>query len=217
MGRRRNPLNIQHGQRRIGQRLAEHTPGIGLKQAVELIVRRIGIKKGDFNSHLLHRFVKQIKGAAVNRAGTEQVPSRWADIEHRDHTSRLPGGGQHGAYAPFQIGNFLLNRFQRGIAQPGIKMPAFLQIKESAHCFSRVVLKGGALINREDARLSILRLPARLDAFGIDVAHGLGTPFCAGLPGVSSNRTVRRHNDRIRYSITQNCFGINEKPRNSKE
>ena len=48
-------LNVQHGQRGIGNRFAEHGARVRAEGTVKLVVRRVGGDEGGRNSHLLQR------------------------------------------------------------------------------------------------------------------------------------------------------------------
>ena len=48
-------LNVQHGQRGIGNRFAEHGARVRAEGAVKFVVRRVGGDEGGRNSHLLQR------------------------------------------------------------------------------------------------------------------------------------------------------------------
>ena len=86
----------------------------------------------------------------------------------------LAGRGQHGADAAFQRGDLFLHGRDGGVAQAGIKVAGGVKVKEIGHHLGVLVFKGSALVDGQDPGLAVFRLPARLDAIRVDMAHADG-------------------------------------------
>ena len=92
-----------------------------------------------------------------------------ADVQHGHQIGSLAGGGEQGAHAPFQGGNFFLYNIVGGVGQAGVEEAVLLQVEEGAHLLGALVDVCGALHNGGHTGLPVFRLIARMDAKGIQL------------------------------------------------
>ena len=161
-------LNVQHGQGRVCDGLAEHHLGVGLECGVQFFLGAQRINKGGFNAHFLHGDGDQVEGAAVNGAGRNDVVARVADVEQGKEVGCLAGTGQHTGGAALQFGNLGGDGIAGGVLQAGIKITAGLQVKQFAHIVGAIIFESGALHNGNLAGFAVAGGIAALYAQGID-------------------------------------------------
>ena len=184
VGRLGKFLDVQHGEGRIGDGLAEHRPGLGPEGCVQLLLGAIRVHKGEVNAHPLHGDGKEVVGAAVDGGGADHVLPAGDDVENGIEGSSLTGGGKHGRGSPLQGADLGGHMVVGGVLQPGVKISAGLQVEESPHLLAGGVPEGGGLDNGDVPGLSVAGSIARVDTLGTDtvLAHGLILPFYAWVP-----------------------------------
>ena len=82
------------------------------------------------------------------------------------------------------------------IGKSRIEIAVLLQIKEPSHLFAGRVFKCSALVNGENSRLSILRMPSSLDAGSFDwtlFAHAVFPPSPACRAGPFAPKSITKH------------------------
>ena len=171
-------LDIQHGQSRVGDGLAEHRLGVGAEGRVQLLLGAIGRHEGEVNAHPLHGDSKQVVGAAIDGGGGHHVIATGGDVEHGIEGGRLTGGGQHSGGTALHLADLGRHRVVGGVLQAGVEIAGGFQVKQFAHILAGGVFEGGGLDHRDLAGLAVARGIAALYAFGFDfvVAH-IGHPF----------------------------------------
>ncbi len=126
MGASRKLLDVQHGEGRIGDGLAEHGLSIVLKSRVQFLLRGIRAHEGHVYAHPFHGDGDQVEGAAIDGAGGDDVVAAAAYIEKRIEISGLSAAGQHCRGAAFQLGDFGRHIVVGGILEPGVEIAAGL-------------------------------------------------------------------------------------------
>ena len=173
-------LNIQDGQRRIGNRLPKNGLGVGTESGVQFFLRAVGRDKGSLYAHLGHGDSNEVEGAAIDAGGADQVIAALSHIEQGEEVGRLTGGSEHGCGAPFQVGDLGSYIVVGGVLKAGVEVALRFQIKELAHILAGVIFKGRGLNDRNLAGFAVAGGVATLDAFGIDliIAHSRSILFC---------------------------------------
>ena len=173
MGGGGKSLDIQHGQRRVRDGLAEYAFGVGAEGGLQLGLRAVRRYEGGLDPHFRHGDGQQVKGAAVDAGGGYDMIAAAGDIEHGIEIRRLAGACQHSGGATLQLGDLCRNVIVRGVLQPCIEIPAGLQIKQLAHILAGSVFEGGGLDDGDLARFAVAGRVAALhaDGFGAIVGH----------------------------------------------
>ena len=86
-----------------------------------------------------------------------------ADIEGCVVVCSLSGGSQHRSDTAFQLADLFCDCIVRRVCESCIEISVLFQIEQTPHLLARLIFKGRALIDRENSRLPVLRLPAALD------------------------------------------------------
>ena len=148
-------LNVQHGQGRVCDGLAEHHLGVGLECGVQLFLGAQRVHEGGFNAHFLHGDGDQVEGAAVDGTGCHDVVACFAEIEQGKEVCSLTAAGQHCGRAAFQLTDLLSHKVAGGVLQTGIEVAVCFQIKQLAHILAGGILKGGGLDNGDLAGFAV--------------------------------------------------------------
>ena len=164
MGRSGELFDIQHGQGRVGDGLAEHGLCVRAERGVQLLLGAVGIDEGAFDPHALHRHGKQIIAAAVNGRGAHDVVAATGDIEHSHKIGSLPGAGQHGGRAALERRDLRRDVVAGRILQAGIEIAVRLEVKELSHGLGGLIAECCALDDRDLARFAVARRVAGLNA-----------------------------------------------------
>ena len=164
----REPLDVEDGQGRIGDGLAEDRLGVRAECGVQLLVGRVGGDEREVDAHTLHRDGEEIERAAVNVGGGDDVIAGPGDIEHGEEVGGLPGGGQHGGSTALEGGDLRGDRVAGRVLQAGIEVAARFEVEEVAHRLACLVTEGRALHDGDLSRLPVLRCVATLHTGGGD-------------------------------------------------
>ena len=108
-------LNVQHGQGRVCNGLAEDGLGVGAEGGVQLLLGAERVHEGGLDAHLLHGDGDEVEGAAVNGAGRNDMIPGFADVEQREEVGGLTAGRQHGGGAVFQLTDLFRHEVAGGI------------------------------------------------------------------------------------------------------
>ena len=151
----RDRLQVCHNEGRVGQCFCKYTAGVFTESCAQLV--RCGGRgnEGKFDAQLVHSLIEQVKGAAVNSAGTDHMTAGTADIQNRNHGCGLTGCSQHCTNAAFKSCQLLFNTVQCGIAQTGIEKAVCLQVKQITHFLGAFIGIGSALNNGHNARFTV--------------------------------------------------------------
>ena len=175
MGGLGKDLDIQHRQSRVGDGFAEDQLGVGANGGANFLVSSIRADEGSIDAHALHGDGNQIKGAAVDGGGGDNVIAAGADIEHGVEIGSLTGTGEHGGAAALQSRDFGGHHVAGGVLKPGVEVAFRLQVKELAHLLGGGIFEGRALHDGHLPGFTVAGGIARLDAqsFGAQfLIHG---------------------------------------------
>ena len=161
----RELFDIQHGDRGIGDGLAEHSARVGTERLLQLLLGERLVNKGHVDAHLFHGDAQQVVGAAVDSGGSHDMAACLADIEQGKKVCRLSAGGQHAGNAAFERGDLGSYHVIGGVLQTGVKISCRLQVKQLAHVVGGIIFPSGALINRKLTRLAVGGFIACVQAF----------------------------------------------------
>ena len=100
-------LDVEHGECRIGDGLAEDALGVGAEGRLELLIGRVGGDKGALQAHAAHGVDEQIVAAPVDGRARHHVIARPGDIEDGEEVRGLTGARQHGGGAALELAEFL--------------------------------------------------------------------------------------------------------------
>ena len=157
-------LDIQYGQRRIGNGFAENGFGILPERGVQFILTAIRIDEGNLDTHSFHGDAEQIEAAAIDGGAGYNVIAAGGDIEHGVEIGCLTGAGEHGGSTAFQGGYFFSHRVAGGIGKTGIEITLGFQIEQLAHILGGGVFEGGTLNNGDLPGFAAGRAVAGLNA-----------------------------------------------------
>ena len=166
-------LDIQDGQRGIGDGFAEYSLGVRPERGVQLFRSAVRGNEGEIHAHFLHGDGKQVIGAAVNRRGGDHMIPGGGDIEHGEEVRGLAGGGQHRGTAAFQGADLRGDHIVGRILETGVEIPGGFQVEKLAHILAGIVLESGGLDDRNLAGFSVPGRVPGLDAKRFNVRHGI--------------------------------------------
>ena len=86
-----------------------------------------------------------------------------AYIENSIEVSSLSRGGKHCSNTAFKCSDLLCNKVIGGVLKSGIEISGSFKIKELAHLFTCVILKGSTLVNGNLSGFALLRRISRLN------------------------------------------------------
>ena len=166
-------LDVEHRQRRVGDRLAEDALGVGAERRLELLVGAVRIDERALEPHAAHRVQKQVERAAVDGGARDHMVAAAGDIEHREEVGSLARRGQHARRTALERGDLGRHGIVGGVLQAGVEVAGLLQVEQAPHVLGRVVFPRGGLVDGHLARATVLGLVAALHADGIDgLGHG---------------------------------------------
>ena len=157
-------FDVEHGQRRVCDRLAEDELRIRAEGRVQLLRRAVRVDKRDIHAHALHRHGEEVVAPAVDaRRGDDMVAAR-GDIEHGKERRRRAGGRQHGRRAALERSDARGNMVVRRVLQAGVEIAVGLEVEELSHRAAGIIFECGALNDGDLPRLAVPRRIARLYA-----------------------------------------------------
>ena len=157
-------FNIQHHKSRIGNCFTKHSLRVRTECLLKFFFGSIRIHQGYINTLFLYSNGEKIGCSSVNSRCTDNMIPCIADIKCRIIVCCLTGRCEHCSHAALQFTNLLSDCIVGRIGQSCVKISIFFQIKQTSHLFAGRIFKGCTLIDREDSRLTILWLPATLNA-----------------------------------------------------
>ena len=168
----REQLNIQDGQRGVGDGFAENGLGVRPERRVQLFRRAVGGDEGEIHAHFLHGDGEEVVGAAVDGGGGDHMIAGSGDIENGEEVCGLAGGGQHRGGTALESADLRGDIIVGRILETGVEITGGLQVKELAHILARIVLESGGLDDRDLAGFSVPRGVPGLNAKRFNVRHG---------------------------------------------
>ena len=157
-------LEVQNLAGRVCNCFAEEALGVRAEGLLDFFVTGILVHERAFDAELLHRNGEEIARTAVDGARADEVVAGFADVEHRVEVSCLTGTCEHRSHTAFESGDFGSHGVVRRVLQTGVEVATGLQVEQVRHVVGGFVLESGALIDGEDARFAVFRLPAALHA-----------------------------------------------------
>ena len=162
-------FDIEHTHARIGQGFAKQSLCVRTESSRYFFFRSIRVDECHFDAQFLHCHAEQVERSTVDRGRADHMIAGLADVEYGIEIGCLSGRCQHGAYATFQNGDLGCDSIVCRVLQAGIEISALFQVEEFGHLFTGVILECRALIDGQDARFSLFRLPASLHAEGFQL------------------------------------------------
>ena len=159
-------LDVKHGQRRIGDRLTEYQLGIRLECRLDLLVGGILVDVDALDTELLEGIREQVDSAAVDFRRADEGVACLADIQDGQQGCRLSGCSAHRTDTALEIGDLFLNGHDRRVGKAGVAQTLGRIVKNCGDLGGGVIDIRGALYNRQNARLSVFRGIAGVQAFG---------------------------------------------------
>ena len=97
--------------------------------------------------------------------------ARFADVEDGVEVCSLTGTREHRGNTTFESGNLVSDSVVRRVLQTSVEIAGSLQVEQVCHIVGGFVLERGALVDGENARFAVLRLPAALNAQSFLICH----------------------------------------------
>ena len=160
------PLDVQHPDARIGQRLAEKQLGVRPEGSLDLFVGSVLVDEGHLDAHLRESDAEEVERAAVDGGRTDHMAAGLADVEAGEEVRGLPGGGQHSRHAAFEGRQARRHAVVGGVLETGIEIAGLFEVEETAHLVAGRVFEGRTLDDRHLPGLAVGRFVARLDTQG---------------------------------------------------
>ena len=157
-------LEVQNLAGRVRDSLAEEALGVRAEGLLDFFVARVLVNERAFDAELLHRNGEEVARTAVDGTRANEVVASFADVEHRVEVGCLTGTREHRSHTAFESGDFGSHGVVRRVLQTGVEGATGLQVEQVRHVVGGFVLESGALIDGEDARFAVFRLPAALHA-----------------------------------------------------
>ena len=164
-------LEVENLTCRVCNGFAEEALGVRAESLFDFFVAGILVNERAFDAELLHGDAEEIARTAVDGARANEVVARFADVEHRVEVGSLTGTREHRSHTAFESGDLGSHGVVRRVLQTGVEVAASLQVEQVGHGVAGFILESGALVDGEDARFTILRLPTALDAYSFWFSH----------------------------------------------
>ena len=162
MGRRSETLDIENGERRVGDCLAEHALSVRSKRRLKLLLGSVGGYEGALDAHAVHGVGEQVVAAAVNRGARHHMVTVTRDVEHGEEVRRLAGAREHSRGTALELGDLRCHVIVRGVLQTRVEVAGFLEVEEAPHVLRGIVLPRRGLIDGNLTRLGIAGMIAAL-------------------------------------------------------
>jgi len=164
-------LEVEHLASRVCNGFAEEALGVRAEGLFDFFVRSVLVHERAFDAKLLHGDGEEVARTAVNGARANEMVAGFADVEHGVEVCSLTGAGEHGGDTTFESGNLRSHGVVGRVLQTGVEVAAGLQVEQIRHVIGGFVLESGALVDGENARFAVLRLPTTLDTYGFWFCH----------------------------------------------
>ena len=136
-------LDVEHGQRGIGDSLTKDELGVGLEGSLELLVGAVGGNKRAGDTHTAHGVGEQVVGAAVDGRTRDHVIGGAGNVKDRKEVRSHARAREHRSGAALHLADLSGNQIARGVLQTAVEVARLLQVKQLAHVLGRVVLPRG--------------------------------------------------------------------------
>ena len=191
-------FDVEDADAGVGERLAEDGLGVRAELGGDRLLGERLVEEFHLDAHLLHRDGEEVRGAAVDRRGREDVVAGLREVENRVEVGGLAGGREHGADAAFQRADLVRHDVVGGVLQARVEVARGFEVEEFAHLFARGVAPRRGLVDGELAGLAVFGLPAALDAERVGFHGGKVARWngCSGAP-----ERVRTSDTRFRKPV----------------
>ena len=169
VGGRGKLFDVQHGEGRVCDGLAEHDLGVGPEGGVQFFLGAQGVYKGGGDAHLFHGDRDEVEGTAVDGAGGHDVVACFAQVEQGEEVGGLTAAGEHGSRAALQLADLLGDKVAGGVLEPRVEVALGFQVEQLAHILAGGVLEGGGLDDGDLAGFAVAGGVTALHADGITV------------------------------------------------
>ena len=153
-------LDVEHLYARVGDGLAEEGFGVRTEGLADFLFAGISVDEGAVDAHLFKSDTEEVERAAIDCRGTDEVVAGFTDVVDGIEVGCLSRGGQHGTHAAFECGNLGCHGVVGRVLQTGIEIAVLFQVEEACHLFAAAIFEGGALVDGEYTRLSVLGCPS---------------------------------------------------------
>ena len=150
-------IKIKYGEGRVCDRLSEHRFRIRPESRFQFFLRAVRADKSEFDTHLPHGDVEQIKCPSVDGGTGHNMIAAGCNVENSKEICSLAGRCQHTGRSALHIRYFRRHIIICRILQTGIKIAALLQIKQFSHSGARFIFERRTLNDRNLPRLPVLR------------------------------------------------------------
>lgn len=164
-------LEVQDLAGGVCHRLAKEALGVRAEGLLDFLVASVLVHERAFDAELLHGNAEEVARTAVDGAGADEVVARLADVEHGEEVRRLTGTREHRSDTAFHGRNLGCHGVVGRVLQARVEVAAGLQVEQVGHRVAGLVLESGALVDGEDARFAVFRLPTALYAQSFDLGH----------------------------------------------
>ena len=164
-------LEVQNLACRVCDCFAKEALGVRAECLFNFFVRCVLVYERAFDAKLLHGNAEEVARTAVNGARADEVVACFADVEYGIETCCLTGTREHRSDTAFECGNLCGDSVVRRVLQTGVEVTRSLQVEQIRHVIGGFVLESGALVDGEDARFAVFRLPAALNAQSFLICH----------------------------------------------
>ena len=130
-------FNVDQRQRRVSGRFDIHYFGFRAHGGADFF-RLCRIDEADVNPKLRHAVRQKRVGAAVNRAGGNDMVALLAQRQQRGGDGRNTGCGCQPGFTSFQYRQLFLQRIGGGVTQTGVNVPGLLERKAGGTLFGAV-------------------------------------------------------------------------------
>ncbi len=126
-------LNIKDFHTGIGKSLPEEQFGFWPESRGDHVIRIVRIDESHADAHLFQCDAQQVEGSSVDIGGADDMVAGPADVEAGKQIGGLARRSQHRTHASFQVSDLGCHMVVGRILEPGVEIPALLQIEQPSH------------------------------------------------------------------------------------
>ena len=164
-------LEVQDLACRVCDGFAEDALGVRAESLFDFFVGSVLVNECAFDAELLHRHGEEVARTAVNSGSADEVVAGFANVEDGVEVCGLTGTREHGCDTAFESGDLVGDGVVSRVLQTGVEVATGLQVEQVGHVIGGFVLERGALVDGENARFAVFRLPTALNAKSFDLGH----------------------------------------------
>ena len=164
-------LEVQDLACRVCDGFAEEALGVRAESLFDFFVGSVLVHERAFDAELLHGDGEEVARTTVNSGSADEVVAGFANVENGVEVRSLTGAREHGCDTAFESGDLVGDGVVSRVLQTGVEVAGSLQVEQVGHVVGRFVLERGALVDGENARFAVFRLPTALNAKSFDLGH----------------------------------------------